>query len=60
MDYELVLRALKRHVDTTQKAVDFYRERQMGRQYAETMLSLNTAVKALREVEDAYFKSRLH
>jgi hypothetical protein len=60
MDYELVLRALRRHVETTQKAVTFFRDKRMGVNFAIAMKSLEEAVRALEHVEKEQRKSQLH
>jgi hypothetical protein len=51
MDYELVLKALRQHVDVMQRAVDFYREHRKGKQFSDTFVHLQTAILALQHVE---------
>lgn len=50
MDYALVLRALGRHVGISERSVQFFREKRMGRQFKDAMILLNEAVAAREEV----------
>ena len=49
MDYALVIRALERHVGICQRALDFFRERRLGRQFNDQMIILDEANRALAE-----------
>lgn len=50
MDYALVLRALGRHVGITERSVQFFREKRMGRQFDDAVTLLDEAIRARDEV----------
>jgi len=50
MDYALVLAALGRHVGIAERALQFFREQRMGKQFEEGVIVLNEAVRARDEV----------
>ena len=50
MDYALVLRALGRHVGIAERSVQFFREKRMGRQYADAVILVEEAIRARDEV----------
>lgn len=50
MDYALVLRALGRHVGIAERSLQFFRERNLGRQFEEGLIVLDEAVRARDEV----------
>jgi len=50
MDYALVLRALGRHVGITERSVQFFREKRMGRQFDDAVTLLEEAIRARDEV----------
>jgi hypothetical protein len=58
MNYEMVLKALRRHVDVSQKAVDFFRAVGKGVQHAAAFECLAEAIAAVDEVEKAQKKAR--
>lgn len=50
MDYALVLRALGRHVGIAERALEFFRERRLGKQFEDGVIVLNEAIRARDEV----------
>jgi len=50
MDYALVLRALGRHVGISERSVQFFREKRMGRQFQDACTLLDEAIRARDEV----------